>query len=83
MVRLLLEHEADVDAEGTNGGTALYQAAWNGREAVVRLLLEHKADVDAKGTGGGTALHRAAEHGNEGGGAAAARARGGCRCEGY
>jgi hypothetical protein len=65
VVRLLLEHEADVDAKDTDGGTALYQAAWNGHEAVVRLLLEHEADVDAKDTDGGAALRRAAEYGYE------------------
>jgi ankyrin repeat protein len=56
-VPLRLKHRADVDAKTEDEWTALYRAAWEGREAVIRLLLEHKADVDAKTKVGWTALH--------------------------
>jgi ankyrin repeat protein len=65
VVRLLLEHKADVNVKADDGGTSLYRAAGNGHEAVVRLLVEHKADVDAKAYKGRTALHQAAESGHE------------------
>jgi len=42
VVRLLLEHEADVDAKDTDGGTALYWAARHGHEAVVNLIQSHR-----------------------------------------
>jgi ankyrin repeat protein len=65
-VRLLLEHNADVDAkDGYCGLTAPYRAARNGHEAVAQRLLEHKANVDAKGRGGKTALYWAAKNGLE------------------
>jgi ankyrin repeat protein len=56
VVKLLLEHKADVNVKGGwYGRTALYRAASNGHEAVVKLLLEHKADANAKGGYEGTA----------------------------
>jgi ankyrin repeat protein len=58
-VRLLLEHEADVDAKIDGGWTVLHEADREGYEAVVRLLLDHMAHVDAKDRNGMTALDRA------------------------
>ena len=43
------------DKDGS-GRTVLYEAAWNGHEAVVRLLLEKGADVEAKDELGRTVL---------------------------
>jgi ankyrin repeat protein len=65
MVRLLLEHEADADAEDSDGQTALHWATQNGHEAAVRMLLEHEADPYAKDNSGQTALHWAANEGHE------------------
>ena len=67
LVQLLLEHGADVDAEGRNG-TALQVAAesWHGTEQIVSLLLEKHANANAQGSFGyGTALQAAAYRGNE------------------
>jgi ankyrin repeat protein len=58
VVRLLLDHKADVDAKTMSGKTALYLAAGNGHEAVVQLLLKHMADVDENDNDGRTALSR-------------------------
>ncbi|TGZ80740.1 hypothetical protein EX30DRAFT_299552, partial [Ascodesmis nigricans] len=44
-VRLLLDHGADLNAQGLYYGTFLQAAAAKGNEAVVRLLLSHGADV--------------------------------------
>ncbi|KAK8000389.1 hypothetical protein PG990_012989 [Apiospora arundinis] len=73
VVRLLLEHKAEVDLKATGrylrGRTPLFFAASNGHEAVVRLLLEHKAEVDSKAMGypdgGKTPLSVAASNGYE------------------
>jgi len=65
VVRLLLEHHADVNAKDSDGATALYEAARYGHEAVVRLLLEYHADVDAKDSSGAKALYWAACNGHE------------------
>jgi ankyrin repeat protein len=46
VVKLLLEHKADVNAKDRDGETALHGAASRGHEALVKLLLEHKADVN-------------------------------------
>jgi ankyrin repeat protein len=66
VVRLLLEHKADINAKTNNNRwTALYVAAKNGHERVVQLLLDYKADAEAKNSHGETALHRAAMNGYE------------------
>jgi ankyrin repeat protein len=48
-VRFLLEHGADLEARGLDGGTPLQQTAWFGTPAVTRLLLERGADANATG----------------------------------
>jgi ankyrin repeat protein len=47
IVKLLLEHGADVNAK-TAYETALHLAAGEGHLEIVKLLLEHGADVNAK-----------------------------------
>ena len=43
VVRLLLEHGADVEAKKNDGKTALQEAADEGDDKVVKLLREHGA----------------------------------------
>ena len=64
VVRLLLEHGADVNAPDVFGGTPLCKASFFGALEVVRLLLEHGADVRAKNNGGKTVLQFAAGEGH-------------------
>jgi ankyrin repeat protein len=47
IVKLLLEHGADVNAK-TAYETALHLAAEKGHLEIVKFLLEHGADVNAK-----------------------------------
>ncbi|CUS10752.1 unnamed protein product, partial [Tuber aestivum] len=49
VVRLLLEHGAEVNVQGGNYGNALQAAAYQGNESVVRLLLKHGAEVNVQG----------------------------------
>ncbi|KAJ7706722.1 ankyrin repeat-containing domain protein [Mycena rosella] len=63
IIRLLLEHSADVNVVGGKS-TALQAASGAGHEDIARLLLEYGADVN--GTGGGdTALQAASRAGHE------------------
>jgi ankyrin repeat protein len=62
--RLLLEHGADIYAQGDDGWTPLHVAALvDGALEVVRLLLEHGADVEVKNEEGKTTLQVAAARG--------------------
>jgi ankyrin repeat protein len=65
VVQLLLEAEADVNAQGGYYGTALQAASFGGYEKVVQLLLEAEADVNAQGRVYGTALQAASSSGHE------------------
>ncbi|MBI3928307.1 MAG: ankyrin repeat domain-containing protein [Armatimonadetes bacterium] len=56
-LQVLLEHGADVNAQGNGGRTALMQVS---KPEQVKLLLEHKADVHLRDGGGQYALHKAA-----------------------
>ncbi|KAL7918350.1 ankyrin repeat-containing domain protein [Trichoderma austrokoningii] len=47
-IELLLEHGADVNAQGGPYGNALYAATLEGRANTVQILLENGADVDSK-----------------------------------
>lgn len=48
MVRLLLEHNADIENRASDGMTALMVAAARGRVATVRALLDAGADIHAR-----------------------------------
>jgi hypothetical protein len=65
VLRLLLEHGADINVQGPIGQTPLYWASYNGVLEVVRLLLGHGADVGAKDIFGQTALQYAADKGHD------------------
>ena len=57
LVRLLLEHGADVNTRRENEIPALYKAAENGHAAVVAELLSHGADPNWRHRNGQTALY--------------------------
>jgi len=68
MVKLLLEHNPDIDHHDIVGYTPLILAAWRGYTEIVRLLLGHGAAIDAITKGfirntADTALSLAAHHG--------------------
>jgi ankyrin repeat protein len=66
VVKLLLEHKAEVDAKTESGETPLYLAAEKGHKDVAELLLSHGADVNAKDKNfGRTPLHEAAVFGHK------------------
>lgn len=57
VMRLLLEHDAYIDAESPNGTTPLMMAAQYGTQAAVVLLLEAGADPSLKNQQGLSAIH--------------------------
>ena len=59
MVKLLLEHGADVEGATPGGKTALMMAAMFNRREIVDLLLAHGANIDASDVNGVTALSAA------------------------
>lgn len=65
-VKAILEGGANIEAEFSDGWTALSSAAWNGEEAVIELLLKHGANIEAKNNGGWTALANACRNGHLG-----------------
>ena len=60
IVRWLLNHGADVNAQGFNGYTPLHSAAGRGHLQAFQMLIEHNADIDIQNTLGMTPLHAAA-----------------------
>jgi uncharacterized protein len=62
--RLLLEHEAPVNATQADDFTPLHEAAQNGQLELVRLLLEYGASVNARKSDGQTPLALAEEYGH-------------------
>ena len=63
VVRVLLEHGAEVAAQGGDGATPLHEACHSGCEGVVRVLLEHGAAVNVQDRSGVTPLHDASGNG--------------------
>jgi ankyrin repeat protein len=53
---MLLDNEANVNAQGREYGKALYAAAVQGHKAVVKMLLDKGADVNTQGGHFGNAL---------------------------
>ena len=65
VLRLLLEHGADINAQNQAGRTPLHKASYSGMLEVVRLLLEHGVDVEVKSNIGVTPLQAAVEGGHD------------------
>lgn len=56
-IRLLLSHGAKVNAQDHNGQTAIHEACFAGREAVISLLLEFEANVNILTRNGESPIH--------------------------
>ncbi|KAF1955322.1 ankyrin, partial [Byssothecium circinans] len=65
VVKLLLNKDADVNAQGGEYGNALQVASSRGHEQIVKLLLDKDADVNAQGGRYGNALQAASFRGHE------------------
>ncbi|KAJ7759531.1 ankyrin repeat-containing domain protein [Mycena metata] len=64
VVKFLIEHGADVNAENEDGCTSLYLASRNGRLEVVKFLIEHGANINASDNDGYTSLSIASANGH-------------------
>jgi ankyrin repeat protein len=64
-VKLLLNKNANVNAQGGHYGNALQAASDSGHEAIVRLLVENGVNVNAQGGYYGNALQAASDNGHE------------------
>jgi hypothetical protein len=65
VTRLLLDKDADVNAQGGEYGNALQAASEGGDEQVVKMLLDAGAEVNAQGGRYGNALQAASARGDE------------------
>jgi hypothetical protein len=65
LVKLLIQHGADIYKVASTGATALHDAALCGNYAAAKFLLEQGIKVDIRDKEGRVALHEAAEHGRE------------------
>ena len=69
IVKMLLEHGAQMDAKSNDGSTPLIKAACSNCDSdedvkkVVKFLLDKGADVNARSNNGATALHWACHRG--------------------
>ena len=63
IVRLLLEHGANPNAEDNEGWTPLHLASSDGHTTIVRLLLDRGASADMKNNKGRNTLQVATTHG--------------------
>jgi uncharacterized protein len=61
MIRMLLDHGAEVNVAQQGGWTPLQEAAAHGNIELVRLLLDHGADKNARAENGKTALDLATD----------------------
>ena len=56
-MKLLVEHNSDINAKDNNGKTALHISLENKYFDIVKLLIEHNSDINAKDNFNRTALH--------------------------
>ncbi|KAM7142262.1 ankyrin repeat domain-containing protein 61 isoform 2-T4 [Molossus nigricans] len=56
-IRLLLIHGAEVNAQDHKGQTAIHEACFAGREAVINLLLEFEANINILTRNGESPIH--------------------------
>ena len=61
MVHMILDHNADIDAENSRGMTAAFHAAKNNNCRMLSLLLDRGASIDARLGTGESLLHIAAQ----------------------
>ena len=66
IVKLLIDHGANVNAKSSVGNTALTYACCGGYEDVVKILLDAGADVEHQNENGHTPLMEAASCGHVG-----------------
>ena len=59
MVRMLLNHGADVNSQSNRYGNALHAASYGGHMEVVQILLDRGAEINAPSSKYGNALHAA------------------------
>ncbi|CAI0652615.1 unnamed protein product [Colletotrichum noveboracense] len=64
IMRLLLDANADLEAEDGNGETPLTMAASKGHDGVLQLLIDRKANIEATGRNGSSPLAIAAYEGH-------------------
>ena len=64
IVKLLLDHGAEINTATNNGWQAIHHAANKGHTDIVKLLLDHNAKVNATTNNGWQAIHLAAEQGH-------------------
>lgn len=57
-IRLLLIHGAKVNAQDHEGQTAIHEACFGGREAIINLLLEFEANVNILTRNGESPIHK-------------------------
>ena len=62
VIPLLLEADAQIDAQDDYGNTPLIRASINGKEAAVRELLKGNPNLDLKDSDGKTALDYARQN---------------------
>lgn len=60
LVKLLLEHGAEIDAQDRAGNTPLHNAVLKSQKNIVQMFLKWGADLEAQSRSGMTALHIAA-----------------------
>ena len=65
IIQILLDNNADVNAQGGHFGNALQAASEGGHEAAIKLLLDNNTDVNAQGGLFGNALQAASYGGHE------------------